>query len=38
MCAAKGTPITNLGSKLIKFRGTVVAEGRTRTSGFAPQA
>ena len=28
-------PITNLGRKLIKFLGTVAAEGRARTSGFA---
>ena len=38
MRAASGTPITNLGRKLIKFRGTVAAEGRARTSGFARQA
>ena len=38
MCAANGTPITNLGRKLIKFRGTLAAEGRARTSGFARQA
>ena len=31
-------PITNLGRKLIKVRGTVVVEGRARTSGFARQA
>ena len=38
MCAANGTPITNLCRKLIKFRGTVAAEGRAKTSGFARQA
>ena len=38
MCAANGTSITNLGRKLVKFRGTVAAEGRARTSGFAWQA
>ena len=38
MCAANATPITNLGRKLIKFRGTVAAEGRALTSVFALQA
>ena len=37
MCRQRD-PITNLGRKLIKFRGAIAGEGRTRTPGFAWQA